>query len=231
MNNQDRITRPPLGPSAQVHAAALAILLLALTGCGPGMIVPFMQTPEVKAEYKLANARLLVLINDDLGGRGSASVRTALQTQVAKELDEKKANQQVIPDKDVKEFIAREGFSRGMDEVRLAKAMNAKQILRIQLEPYSGALGGSDIVAEAQASCVVHVVDAETGDQKYPTESRGKKVIFKMSIADIHTTTPGPAMQEALGKGLGHMVARLFYTYRLTEMENLKQDAPSLEGF
>jgi hypothetical protein len=237
MNNPDSRTLPEkssrvlFGASALVHAPILAaaLFLFAISGCG--LIPVTQQEPEVKAEYTLTKSPLLVLINDDLGGRGSPSVRAALHVQLAKELDENKANQQVIADKDMREFLAREGFGRGMDELRLAKAMKARQILRIQLEPYSGALGGADIVAEAQVTCIVHVIDVETGDQKYPVESRGQKVTYKMPVSDIHSTSPGPAMQAQLGKGLAHLVARLFYTYRLTPMENLRHDAPSLEGF
>ena len=224
MNKQN--ARPSFGLSALVPAAVLPAILFALSGCQ--LVVPFMQTPEVKAEFTLTKSPLLIIINDDLGGRGSPSIRAAMYKQLAKELDDNKANHQVIAEKDVREFLARSGNGRGMDELLLAKSLQAKQILRIQLEPYANVLGG-DIVAEARMTCVVHVIDVDTGDQKYPDESKGKKVSYKMSAADIHSTSPGPAMQEELGKGLAHLVARLFYTYNLTPQENIKQDAPSME--
>jgi hypothetical protein len=231
MNNQSWITAA-LRP-AGVRAAAGAILtitLLAASGCHPAMIpLLFGQDREVPAEFTLTKAPLLVMIEEDTGGGGqiAARYRYQLQKTLDKQFRDNKVNQQVVPDRQVQEYLSVHPTTGLWSAAQLGKAMNAEQVLHIQLEPpVDNDRDMFNPTSKFQLAASVRVIDVQTRNQLWPVETAGRNVVFTLKKSDMHAAEENADLNEkALADGLAEHIARLFHKHTISGTEMSKQDA------
>lgn len=202
--------------------ARLLPALVVLSGC-QALVVLFEPDPVAKAEFKLTQAPLLIIVEEYAGVPGNLAVRNQVARDLHESLRAHKVNTQIIADRTLWDFQRSHPMSAAWDEARLGKALGAEQVLHVQMEPYTAGSLSADLTEQARMSAHVRVIRAEDGDQLWPLEGKGRMVRFSPQVKDLHGLEPGPDLTRDLAKGLADQIAKLFYRHTMTDAERFRK--------
>jgi hypothetical protein len=193
-----------------------------LGSCARFSAVACRPDPEEERQFKLTKAPLLLLVEQRADATADPEIRHHLVRKLREELDKKDLNKQIVPEDDVRRLQRTRPMAAQWTEAQLGKALNAQQVLHVQLEPYLVARDTFDPTALSQLSASVRVIDVASGEQLWPLEVACREVVFKVEGGDPET---GYELKNKLAAGLADRIAKLFYTHLITDTERARREA------
>jgi hypothetical protein len=190
--------------------------LLFLFGVGRGRLV--------KAEFRLTEGPLLVLIDDASQLVDTPTATRELFDELAQELLRHKATKKIIPRQTVEQL--RQSMpdfeGRGCREVGLQA--KAKQVLWIEVRDFLAEEQIQEVITAARFHVTVKVINVpEEGERArvrlWPTSPNGKVVTAGMAGSEVTIAKTKNAIAKELARRLAVKTAKLFYDHRLGEFE------------
>jgi len=220
--------------SRQVPSVAwtCAVLFLSVSGCGFGggqmlYMLGFGRGQVVKAEFRLTEGPILILLDDDTERVDWPQAKQYLVDELGQELIRQKAARQIIPPQtldQLKQAHPNLG-KRGCREV--GEMAGAEQVLWIQVEDFLANVQVYDALNAAYMHVTVKVINVLEKDKErrshvrlWPIGSAGRAVSASMSGADVARLKTKDAVSKELAVRLAPSIAKLFYDHRLGDFES-----------
>ena len=208
-----------------------AATLLAAGGCQAAGAAAYAGTPPdtIKAQYVLPKAPTLVLV-ESYGNAGEATLYAdQLGVALVRQLKDHQVGQEVDP-----QLLAklREDDTEKYDKMTIdgiGRALGAKQVIyvnviRAELEDPSGSTS-----ARGDIDCIVRVVDAATGETRWPPEASDGQLI-QIQTPWLHSDAPIPTrpdVHQDMVQRTADAVAKLFYEWEPdSPIQETPQPAP-----
>ncbi|MGA3066590.1 MAG: hypothetical protein ABSF29_07060 [Tepidisphaeraceae bacterium] len=191
--------------------------LLAIGGCSAAGLVAYgaSGTPKIKAKYVPAKVSTLVLVESygsagdatlDADQLGYALVRELKDHQVAQILDPQLLEKLREQDQEKYDKMTIDGIGR---------ALGAKQVIYVNvLQAEIDAPTGSGS-ARGSITAVVRVVDAASGETRYPLDSRDG-ALLQIKTPWLHSDSPLPTRPDVHQDMVARMaddIGKLFYDW------------------
>ncbi|MEK6675275.1 MAG: hypothetical protein AABZ47_06420 [Planctomycetota bacterium] len=208
---------------------ALFFLFLCTSGCGFGggqmlYALGFGRTQKVKAEIKLTENPILILVDDDNDRVHWPPAKRYLADEVAQELLRHKAAKQIIPQETIEALRqAHPDFDkRGCREV--GEMAGAEQVVWIQIQDFFAEEDFLDATEAAFVQATVKVINVLEKEQRmhvriWPTGSSGSAVTASLTGAHVVQLKKKDAICEELTRELAEKIAKFFYDHRLGDFE------------
>jgi len=207
-------------PSASsIRALCLLGLLSVGFGCLNGCAVVgvvgeklLTQDPVVPAAYVPPRDTMLVLVENFQNPASVTELSERVDRQVTYQLVQHRVAPVVNPDRLVE---LRQGKSRLYDKMEIAaigRAVGAKQILYADLVDFTVEPALNVPMARGHAEARVRVIDAATGETRWPQESRaGYPVKAQTPFVELKEGVTEQTVEQQVGLQLSDSIAKLFY--------------------
>ena len=226
-----RIVSVPAGSRLPAAALLGALALMpCLSGCAMIGAMAYKMSPDVTvpARYVPKKEPMVVIARTSQNAGGAALEAERLGRYVTEDLKDHKIGPMLDPSALTQFQSRRAGGSvwaaavttapaaRPMTLAELGRAVGAKQILYVDLTAFSveSALG-TDMV-KGQAEARVRVIDADTGQTRWPTDTTQGYVI---PLSTPFAATGEAAVRERMTKDLATRIARLFYSWQSDQVD------------
>jgi len=205
------------------------VLVASLAGCGySGGEALFMtglfQRPKVKAEFKLTDGPVAVIV-DDFGELCHwPEAPGVLEQRVVDELSKHHAATRLISPMKIKTM--RQSYpefdKRGFRE--LGRLLGADQVVAMEVRAFEASVEVRTIGAAARMSVAVKVIDAREqaeGDRVrlWPAGRAGETVAVELDGSQVNRAKTQDAILEKLATALAEKIARKFYERPMADFE------------
>jgi TolB-like protein len=206
---------PPNLTVRGMNAVAVA-LLAGLAGCNAvGAVLDKATTkPAIAAEYTPPKQPMLVLFEDYKNPDVAGIFADRLSSSVTAELKEHKIAP-VIPPARLIEFRSNKGADyRQLKTPYIGRALGAKQILYGDITDFTvDAPLGSDM-SKGKVKVFVRVIDANTGETVWPTDTYpGEEIEVESPTMRVTDEESQAALVDAMAERLTQRICQLFYTH------------------
>jgi len=221
MNNTTHIKCSALFPGM--------LLLLATVGCGPtagawlytlGLVPP----QKVKAEYKLPEGAVLILVDDDMELIQPPLAGKRLVDELAKELNKHDIADRVTTNNEIDRIRRKEpGFEqRGVREI--GQLANADTVIWLRTKQFY--IDNDLEIASSPAKFAVElkVINARAQTREEvrlwpPPHQQGRHIEVAVSPHKVMACKTRAEVHEKLAKAMSDKIAKLFYDYKIDPYE------------
>ena len=205
---------------------ALGGLGALLPACNIVGAIAFFTAPRQiqKTEFALTKGRLAVLIELARPDEDNPVFTQALHTKLTEIFREKKVNEQVVPFAEVQRLRQVSPDFDRWDMQRVAKALNAEQLLYIRVEHLSMKSTAAHPVLEPTADLRIKVISPAVPPKQarvWPKSEEREGRPIQRGRPMREASDPGTLDTEAdkLGKDVARLVAKPFYDVDLEEKD------------
>ena len=233
-------SRKPERPSYRLHYSVLfgaptvrgwhwysraIVLFLAVcvpTGCGVSggellFVSGLVPSPTVKAEFKLTEGPVAVLVDDYQEIAYWSEVRSMLADQLVQELGEHGAARSLISNAKVNRLRQADAQFDQRSCRQTGRRLGAEQIIWMQVREFHARVQPADMTGAAQMSVVVKVFDVHQEDRTqarlWPRTRTGAVVIADLSAGEVTDAKTRGAIARKLAEKLAEQIAKKFYDY------------------
>jgi len=180
-------------------------------------IGPFVPEEKHEAEYDLAGASVLVLVDveDPTVASEFPRAETLLAKGIAETLKAHEASGPVVPVRSVLAARRMEPDFARWSVARAGEYFNVDVVLHAQLFEFRIKDSPASNVLRGYAEAAVRLVSPETGEQVWPVLAEARLVTAE-ALPDAEVQEAA-RHEENLATGLGGKIARNFCTYKLSE--------------
>lgn len=197
-------------------------LVLALNGCNVAGVVAhkFAGPPPVPAQYQPAKEPMLVLVENYRNPSASMLDAQRLSLLVGEQLRRHKVAPVIDPG--ALETVRADPDYAKMTIPAVGRAAGAKQVLYVNVRRFGveGTVGGEMIKGAAEVT--VRVVDAATGNNRWPIDSGGHPVAVATPWLRREEGATELVLREQMSRSVADAIGKLFRKYS-TEYEDAEQ--------
>jgi hypothetical protein len=206
---------------SKTFSVLLTALFITTGGCsmlGAGL-AKTIGDPSIPAQYTLQQTPLVIMVENYRNPDLSAADAELLARTLYKKLDAKKLAPLVPYEKILNLRNLRPADFRKMSVAAIGRDVGADQILYIDFQAGGLVAEGSGNVYQGKATVLVKVIDAKTGESRWPIEAaEGRIVTAETNLTQGTDTRNAGRVRIALYDKLADTIARLFYKYKLDEV-------------
>lgn len=197
--------------------AVLAVLAGVSSGCAT-LVVWSMADPHslVKAQHKLGDGKLAVLIDDYLAPLENPQLKRVITKQIAEELAAANLKISVIPYHRVAAVRQEDTIGKKLSVQRIGMRVGAHEVVYINIVQFDLYDSPDDPVLRPNMMGYVKVIDVGSGERLWPVQSSGQRISHRdrlLGTIDV-STSQREKLWDQLARDLGHKVAVLFYDHR-----------------
>jgi len=206
---------PTLSPKSLVLSPTL-ILLALLAGCNAVGAIAYKlgPPPRTPAKYKPAQ-ELAVIVVENYRNPSASDVDSE---QLARLIGDELRNNKVVPlvaENAVQHLrdVDREKF-RAMTIPAIGRAVGAKQVIYVDLVRSSMEVAVGESMVRGSMDATVRVVDATTGQTRWPSESQqGWPVSVQSPFTTVDEKASETAFRRKMHESMALQVSHLFYDW------------------
>jgi hypothetical protein len=202
--------------AAMKYAIALMLLPL-LAGCNivGAAADKIVGPPEVKAHYVPPQEPLLVLAENYQHPSEMMVEAEQLVQKVAKQLEEHKVAPIVDPTAPFNLKASKPAEYQRMTIAQIGRTLGARQIVYVDITQSNVFVAQASEMLKGKAIVRVRVVDAETGNTRWPEEGGdGYPLIVETPMLREGQGVDEASVRMQLQEMMGEKIAQLFYTYK-----------------
>jgi hypothetical protein len=183
----------------------------------------FGRGKKIKAEFRLSDQPILILIDDDHGLVDWPIAKRRLSEALTQELLKHKAAVKIIPEATLQGMRQADPDFETLACDTVGRRAGAEQVIWLKIEEFFAREDVRDLQSAAVFTVAVKVISTKAKTRAavrlWPTSREGRFVTVNISGAEVGELKTRDAICKALADRLAEKIAKFFYEHRLGDFE------------